>query len=114
MVSAARWQRAPHDERPDRASSVGGSSVGGWDLLLLCVAVYIATAVGRIHDLFPMLLPFKPALLAAALAIVLYLIDRSGRRAPGRLRSTTTSCLLGLLLWSALSVPAALNQGVAF
>jgi len=78
------------------------------------VAVYIATAVGRVHQLFPVLVVLKPALVAAILAIGLYLLQQSGQRHLGRLWSATTAWLLGLLLWSALSVPAALNQGVAF
>jgi O-antigen ligase len=114
MVSAARRQRAPYDERPDRTVRVQGPPHVGWDLLLTCLAVHIATAVGRIHELFPVLLPLKPALLAAAFAIGLYLIDRSHQRALGRVRSTTANWLLGLLLWAALSIPAALNQGMAF
>lgn len=85
-----------------------------WDLLLACVAVYVATAVGRVHELFPVLSLFKPALLATVLAVGLYLLQQSGQRRVGLLRSPTTTCVLGLLLWSALTVPAALHQGVAF
>jgi len=85
-----------------------------WDLLLACVAVYIATAVGRAHQLFPVLLTLKPLFVAAVLGIGLYLLQQSGQRRVARLRSATTTCLLGLLLWSAFSVPAALNQRVAF
>jgi O-antigen ligase len=86
----------------------------GWDLLLACLGVYLAMAVGRVHQLFPVLLPLKPALVAAALAIGLYLLQQSGPRRLGLLRSPTTTCLLGLLLWSALTVPGALTQAVAF
>ncbi len=85
-----------------------------WDLLLVCVAVYIATAVGRVHQLFPALLPLKPMLVASALAIGLYLLQQSGVRRVDRLRSPTTTCLLGLVLWTALSLPGALNQRIAF
>ena len=85
-----------------------------WDTLLVCVAVYLATSVGRIHQLFPILGVFKPALLATALAIGLYLLQQHGRRRMHLLNARTTTCLLGLLLWGALSIPFALNQGVAF
>jgi O-antigen ligase len=91
-----------------------GVRPAGWDLLLACVAVYVATAVGRVHQLFPVLLPLRPALVAAALAIGLYLLQQSGARRIGLLQSPTTACLLGLLLWTALSVPGALNAGIAF
>lgn len=82
--------------------------------MLVCMAVYIATGVGRLHELFPVLLPLKPALVAALLALSLYLLQQSGQRRVGLLRSPTTLCLLGLLLWAAFSVPGALNPGVAF
>lgn len=104
--------------RPSSASWVSAPTqavrIPAWDLLLVCVAVYIAAAVGRVHQLFPVLLLLKPVLVAAGLAIGLYLLQQSGQRRLGRLRSATTACLLGVLAWSALSVPAALNQGVAF
>jgi len=85
----------------------------GWDSLLVCIAVYIATSVGRIHQLFPILSVVRPALLATAASIGLYLLVQSGQRRIGRLHSRPTLWLLGLLLWGALSAPFALNQGVA-
>jgi O-antigen ligase len=85
-----------------------------WDLLLVCVATYIATAVGRVHELFPVLGYLKPALVATALGLGLYALQQRGQRNMVRLRSPVTTCMLGLLLWSALSVPGALNQGMAF
>jgi len=91
-----------------------GARPAGWDLLLGCVAVYIATTVGRVHQLFPVLLPLKPAFVAALLAVGLYLLQQSGQRRVQRLPSRTTLYLLGLLLCAVLSIPAALNQGVAF
>lgn len=95
----------PISRRPD---------VGGWDTLLVCVAACVATGVGRVHEIFPVLLPLKPALIAAILAVVLYVLQQSGPRRIERLQSRVTNCLIGLLLWAALGLPAALNQGVAF
>lgn len=94
--------------------SLPNRSGGSWDLLLVCAAVYVATAVGRIHELFPVLGYLKPALVATALGLGLYALQQRGPRSVGRLRSAATTCLLGLLLWGALSVPGALNQGIAF
>src|SRR6266567_7783789 len=85
-----------------------------WDLLLVCVAIYLATAVGRLHQLFPALLPLKPALVSAALAVGLFLLQQSGARSVTRLRGATTACVLGLLLWAALSVPGWLAPGLAY
>ena len=96
------------------APAVGVRRAPGWDLLLVCVAVYIATGVGRIHELFPVLLPLKPALVSSILAIGLILLQQAGQRRIVLLRSRTTTCFLGVLLWGALSVPFALTQGVAF
>lgn len=98
-------------------AAVPGSArarVAGWDLLLACVALYIATAVGRVHELFPVLLPLKPTLVSALLAVALYLLQQAGARRFTRLRGATTLCVLGMLLWVALSVPEALSAGIAF
>src|SRR6266571_1194586 len=99
-----RWPRLP-----GATASAARVRSAGSDLLLICVAIYIATAIGRVHELFPVLLPFKPALVAAVLAISLYLLQQTGQRRVGLLRSRTTLCLLGLLLWAALSVPFSLT-----
>lgn len=96
------------------ASPVPGARVRAWDALLMCVAVYIATSIGRVHQLFPILDVFKPVLLATVLTIGLWLLQQYGQRRIGLLNAPTTTCLLGLVLWGALSVPFALNQGVAF
>lgn len=98
----------------DTPTQVQPPRPAAWDLLLGCVAVYVATAVGRVHELFPVLGYFKPALVATALGLGLYALQQRGMRSVGRLRSRTTTCLLGLVLWGALSVPGALHQGLAF
>lgn len=85
-----------------------------WDLLLVCVAAYLMTAVGRIHQLFPILLPLKPALITAAAALGLYLFHQRGARNARALAAPTTKYVFLLLVWVALSVPGALNAGVAF
>ena len=95
--------------RPRRAAAPKG-----WDALLICVAVFIAMAVGRVHELFPMLAPLKPTLVASLLGIALFTIHQSGSRRIGLLRSPTTLWQLAFLGWCGLSVIGALNQGVAF
>jgi len=82
--------------------------------LLVCVAVYIAAGIGRVHDLFPILMPLKPALLATVLGVGLLLLQQRGRRRIALLQSRATTYLLGLLLWGALAIPMALTGGVAF
>ncbi len=114
MPRTARWQGTLPQQGDYRLRLVPSPRPVGWDLLIVCVGVYLATAVGRIHEVFPVLLPFKPTMLAAVLSIGLCLLQQSGRRRFALLRSPTTACLIALLLWGALSVPAALNQGLAF
>src|SRR5256885_13741652 len=111
MDEVLRQPGLPWAPAPTRRVKSGAAA---WDPLLVCVAVYVATSVGRVHQLFPALLPFKPALLSAVLAIGLLLLDRSASRRVSLFRSRTTVCLVGLLVWAALSVPGALNQGLAF
>ncbi len=114
MANATRWTRPPLGEGQGGESPVQPARAPGWDLLRVCVAVYVATAVGRVHELFPILLILKPALLSALLAIGLYLLQPSSRWRIGLLRSSTTTCVLWLMVWGALTVPAALNGGLAF
>ncbi len=86
-----------------------------WDLLLVCLAVYVLTTIGRVHQLFAFLLPLKPALVSGGLTIVLFLLDRSReRRLAPVWAARTTKCVVGLLVLMALSVPGALWPGNSF
>jgi len=86
----------------------------GWDLLLLCLSVFILTSVARIHQLFPALAVFRPVALTGMLAIGLCLIDRVPRRRISALQIPATRYLLAMIVWMALSVPGALWPGGAF
>ncbi|HVH09431.1 MAG TPA: O-antigen ligase family protein [Gemmatimonadales bacterium] len=101
-------------DAPRVVAPTSPAPASGWDLLLGCAAGYVVTGVGRVHELFPVLLPLKPGFVIAALGVTLYVLQQSGQRRVELLRSQTTTCLLGLILWVGLSVPGALNQGVAF
>jgi len=114
MTTAARWHNVPQDGSLPGSPPTPAPRAAPWDLLLVCVAVYVAAAVGRIHELFTVLMPLKPALVATVLALGLYLLQQSGVRRMERLRSATTTCVLGLAVWGLLSVPGALAQGMAF
>ena len=103
-VEARRFAGQAARTAPDR----------NWDLLLLCVAAHVIAAVGRIHQLFPVLLPLKPALVTGAAALGLYLLQQRGARNIRALRAPTTKYLFLLLAWVALSVPGALYPGHAF
>ena len=102
----------------DAATSLGPGAAAKdrrWDLLMICLTGYVLTVVGRVHQLFSVLEPFRLALTTAGLALVLYLLDGSRARRLGPiLRLRTTRCVLGLALWMAFSIPGALWPGGAF
>jgi len=86
-----------------------------WDLLVGCLAVYVLTAVGRVHQLFGFLEPLHVALLSASLAICLYIaVGGRARRFRLVLQTRTTRCVLALACWMVLSIPGALWPGGAF
>ncbi|MBI4500743.1 MAG: O-antigen ligase family protein [Gemmatimonadetes bacterium] len=86
-----------------------------WDALLACLAIYLFTAVGRVHDVFSPLGKAKLVLIVCILAILFFAADRSAsRKLSPVLRARTTKWVLGLLCWAALTVPLALNRGLAF
>ena len=73
MSTIALRQSAP-SPRP-RAEAALPAVAPAWDPLILSVALYILTAVGRIHQLFGALEPLHLAALAGVLAIGLYVIE---------------------------------------
>jgi len=85
-----------------------------WDLLLVSVAGYILTAVGRVHQLFPALEVLHPAILTGVFAVGCYLIDRREDRRAKRLWVDTTKWLLVMFVWMILSVPGGINRGYSF
>ncbi|HSB60852.1 MAG TPA: O-antigen ligase family protein [Vicinamibacteria bacterium] len=85
-----------------------------WDALLVCVAGYLLTSVGRVHQLFPVLEAVRPAMLTGLLAIAMYSIDRREDRRLERVWVPATRWLLALVLWMVLSVPGALVIGASF
>src|SRR5205809_7390304 len=111
-MAEALWPRPPAAAWMSTPAPTARSA--GWDLLLVCVAAHIANYVGRVPQLFPVLFPLKPALVSTVLSIGLYLLHQSGQRRDRLLNSSTTTWLLGLLLWCALSDLGALFQGPAF
>jgi O-antigen ligase len=85
-----------------------------WDLLLLCVAGFILTSVGRVHQLFPALEMVRPAVITGILAIGTYLYDSQEERRAVHVWGSTTKLLAALLFWMLLSVPSALRPGNSF
>ena len=100
-----RWQA------PERSDAQTGTK---WDLLLICVACYVLTAVGRVHQLFPALELIRPAILTGLFAIVLFAFDRQPERRLSSVFLPPAKWLVALLVWMILSVPGALVAGTSF
>jgi O-antigen ligase len=119
----AAWEHATATvERAASARSIPARSISRpasepdlrWDLLLVCVAGYLLTSVGRVHQLFPVLEALRPAMLTGLLAIVMYLADQREERRVNLLWGRTTKYLIALLAWMILSVPGSLVRGISF
>src|SRR5262249_5327710 len=85
-----------------------------WDPVLICIAAYVLTAVGRVHDLFPTLNVVRPAIVTGLLSIILIALDDRPVRRWKWLTSNATYWLLGLFAWSVLSIPGAVVPGHSF
>jgi O-antigen ligase len=111
MIAVASPRRMA---RP-RAASPETAADERWDPLIAIVVAYSFVAVGRIHQLFPVLEVLHPAMLTAGGALVLALMDnRRERRTGPVLRFPTVRWLFALLVWATLSIPGALFPGGAF
>lgn len=100
--------------RPAPAAPVAAAADRRWDPLIVCLALYIVTAVGRLHQLVGALDSLHLPLLAAGGAIALYLASRTrSRRLAPVLGERITPCVLALAAWMACSVPFALWPGGA-
>lgn len=120
VLERARWPRHSSDKHmtsPLPAPSHLRAPVApraGWDLLLVCVALHLTAAVGRIHQLFPILLPLKPAMVTGVAAIIVYLVQQRGPRRLNALGGPTITFVLLLVFWAILSIPGALYVRAAF
>jgi putative inorganic carbon (HCO3(-)) transporter len=96
------------------ATSTSIESDERWDPLLLSVAGYILTAVGRVHQLFPVLELLHVAVMTGLLAISLLLFDARDERQSRSLLVPTTRLLAALVFWMMVSIPNALNVSNSF
>jgi O-antigen ligase len=85
-----------------------------WDPLLICAAVYLLAAVGRVHEVVTPLALLHPAILGGVFAIGLYLVDRHEARRTRLVWLPTAKYLVVLVVWMVLSVPGALVIGNSF
>ena len=85
-----------------------------WDALLIAVAVFIATAVGRLHQLFPLVAVFKPVMLAGLVAVILVVLTPDRRRSLVASWSRSLTWLACFVFWAMLSIPSSLWPGGSF
>jgi O-antigen ligase len=79
-----------------------------WDLLLICVAGLVATAVGRLHMAIPGLSSLRPVLVLGVATVALYLLDATPARRLHPLFRGPVPALCALAAWMALGIPTAL------
>jgi O-antigen ligase len=80
-----------------------------WDPLLIAVAGYILTAVGRIHQLFGALEAIHLTVITSAFSIWLFVTDKTQERQSKAAVFTTTRLVGALLFWMLLSTIVSLN-----
>jgi O-antigen ligase len=97
-----------------RPPAIAAPGVRPWDPLMLAVAGYILTAVGRLHQLFGGLEVLHLAAIAGLLAIGLSIADGSAERRAASVYGSTAILVAALLVWMMVSVPFALNTGASF
>ena len=71
-------------------------------------------AVGRLHQLYPVLQILRPTAVFGFGAVVLYLLDSRQSRQLQRIWVPTTICLLALLSWIAFSIPTSIYPGNSY
>ena len=101
LNALARRTAVRHAEPPGAAKSRP-------DALLWAIALMIWTSVWRIQDLVPIVGLLKLNLLATALALGLFVIDRDPARRTGWLQPAMVVCAVGLLCMSILGIPTSL------
>src|SRR3954468_12491969 len=104
----------PAADAADARLDLAGRTDLAWDPLLIAVAGYILTAVGRMHQLFPALDIIHPATMAGLLAIGCYATDRQPERRFHDLMVAPTKYIAAFLAWMILSLFGALVVGTSF
>jgi O-antigen ligase len=110
---STRWSDGGAESIP-RPLATATESDAKWDVLLGAVTVYILIAIGRVHQLFPVLGLLRPAIIAGLLAIVVYLCDGGRARDSRLLWVATTKWLVALFAWMMLSMTGALVLSISF
>lgn len=113
MISSPLHNGSAAARLPDPPADRAVASAAGWDPLLACVAAYMLTSVGRVHQLFG-LEALRLAILSGGLAVLLLAIDADRRRRIWDVPRAPAIWILALLFWMSLSAPGSLSEGTSF
>lgn len=117
MTAARPYHAIPVTASTVRPAATVRAADRPWDALLVALAVYLLAAVGRVHQIFPLLLPLKPLLVSSAAAVLLHFVfptARAGRDPRIAVRPGPLRWMVVFLCWATLSIPGALWVGGAF
>jgi O-antigen ligase len=106
--------RHPASAPPRRADAIIPARPREWDPLIVSVAAYVMTAVGRTHQLFGGFEALHPAAIAGVAAMALYFVDGSAERRGALVLGPTVWLVAALAGWMMLSTAFALNVGASF
>ncbi len=91
-----------------------GAAAGGWDGFLVALSAYVVVSIGRIHQLVPILAVFKPAVLSGVAMLGYFVATRRPAAGWQALDRNWKFLVLGIGVWSALSVPLGIYPGLSF
>lgn len=94
-----------HPHRQARTPAAAPTDRRPWDMLMVCTAVYIATAVARLHQLYRPVAALKPTLIFAALGLIVLFLDKNRIRSPRELKDPVSRLVLFIMIWATLGVP---------
>jgi putative inorganic carbon (hco3(-)) transporter len=92
--------------RPSAALALGRPR--RWDLVLICTAGLFMVSVTRTHVFIPGVSAFRPGLLLAAVAFLVWLANNTGSRSLQRLKHPLGYLALFIVVWAGASIPLAL------
>jgi len=97
---------------PGRAAPVArpASRPLGWDPILICTAIYILTAVARVHQLIKPLALIKPVLAFSTLGLLLFLVEKNRSRSAKLLKDPTSKAAFFIVAWASIAWPFGLYR----
>ena len=116
LHSSNSSRAAPRSAGPQTTSRPGKpyhTKAEPWDLFLFVVAGLLLVAQARLHVFVPGASALRPGLVLIIAGLGLWFANRSGMRAPRRLKSPMMKAAYFLAIWAAVGIPFALWQGGA-